>query len=111
MKHVKIMNVVVLINLSLICLFMQPLAASEKQPLLVAEKPITWATGSDGRYIFLMLPKTNYCLVPTGELLRLGLAPICGELDNGASLFGVNQHHLSGVPAECFDTAVTYVKR
>ena len=65
----------------------------DPQYLSLAEN-IYWVHGSNSSLLAL-LPYTQNKLICTGELLKEGLAPMCGELRRGVAFNGVNQNYLS----------------
>lgn len=81
-------------------------------------KSLFWVTGSNTHSLAGVLKaididtfENTASLVPTGLLLKEGIAPLSGELGDGISEHGVNQNHLSGVLAEAYSGALMYAKQ
>lgn len=58
--------------------------------------------------LLVNLPLTDYYMIPSGKLTTIGVTPLCGELGRGATLHGINQKRLSGVPFSDIQTAINY---
>ncbi|MDF2578328.1 MAG: hypothetical protein K0S74_1812 [Chlamydiales bacterium] len=84
-------------------------AAMKLDPeLLKILEQIKWIHGTNTA-IFAFLPYLNFCLTPTGTLLREKVAPLSGEITGGGvSDIGVNQGALSGESIRSFSRAWDY---
>lgn len=81
-------------------------------------RSLFWVTGSNTHSLAGVLKaididtfENTASLIPTGMLLKEGIAPLSGELGDGISEHGVNQNHLSGVLAEAYSGALMYAKQ
>lgn len=72
---------------------------------------IYWIHGTNSAMLPL-LPYTQYSMIPTGDLLNRGIAPMSGELDyGGMKTYGINQNYLSVETIRAFNRCFAYASK